>query len=206
MNLLRITNGFDKLSDNDLEVRANNIIASMTGNADFPTPTPTLAAMQAAADAYTNALAKAKTGSLYEKAFKNQKKAELTDLLHSLGNYVLFTANGDALKARSSGFNIAKGPSPSPQVTPAANQQLEDGPNTGELAYSFGRVAGAKSYIYQYTTDPLTESSAWKSEVGTVRRIVFTGLESGKKYWCRVMAIGINGQGVYSEPVSRIVQ
>jgi len=206
MILLRITNGFDRLSDNDLEVKANSIISALTGNADFPNPTPTLAQMQAAVDAYTDALAKAKTGSQYEKAFKNQKRAELIGLLHRLGNYVLFTANGDALKAKSSGFNIAKGPSPSPEVTAATNQKLEDGANPGELNYSFDRVPGARSYVYQYTTDPLTNDSVWKNQVGTVRKIVLTGLESGKKYWCRVMAIGINGQGIYSEPVSRLVQ
>jgi hypothetical protein len=162
--------------------------------------------MQTAIDNFSDALAKAQTGSQYDKAFKNQKRGELINLLHSLGNYVLFTVDGDELKAKSSGFHIAKGPSPAPEVTPAKNQELKDGPNAGDLSFSFARVPGAKSYIYQYTADPISDSSAWKNMVGTVRQITFSGLESGKKYWCRVMAIGINGQGVYSEPVSRIVQ
>ncbi|MGH2564794.1 MAG: fibronectin type III domain-containing protein, partial [Ginsengibacter sp.] len=126
--------------------------------------------------------------------------------LHALGNYVLFTSEGDTVAAVSSGFTIAKQPTTSPELVAAANQKLDDGANAGELDFSFDKVAYAKSYMYQYTPDPLTENSDWESQVGTVRKVSFSNLESGKKYWCRVMAIGINGQGVYSEPISRIAQ
>lgn len=206
MNVLRITNGFDKLSDAALEVRTNSILSSVAGNEFFPEPVPDLETIQTTITNFSNALAKAKNGSLYEKAFKNQKREELIEVMHSLGTYVLFTADGDTLVAKSSGFSIAKEPAPAPEVAAATNQKLEDGPNMGDLRYSFDKVPGARSYVYQYTPDPLTGNSTWQSQVGTVRKVNFSNLESGKKYWCRVMAIGINGQGVYSEPVSRIVQ
>ena len=206
MPLLRITNGFDKLSDANLETRAGAILSAMTGNVSFPTPSPALATVQTAATDFAIALAKAKTGSEYDKAFKNSKREELITLLHSLGNYVLFTANGDELMAKSSGYSIARTPSPAPGVTPATNQKLEDGANAGELKFSFDKVPGARSYMYQYTPDPVTESSVWQSMPGTVRKTVFTGLQSGTRYWCRVIAIGTGGQGVYSDAVSRIVQ
>lgn len=206
MNVLRITNGFNRLSDNDLEAKANSIITAMTGNPDFPTPTPTMAVLQAASDDFSAALAIAKNGSPYEKAVKNEKRAALITLLHSLANYVLFISNGDALKAKSSGFTIAKEPTPMPPLTAATNQKLEDGQNAGELVFSFDKVPGAKSYVYQYTADPITDNTAWESQTGTIRKISFAGLETGKKYWCRVVAIGTNEQGVYSDPVWRIVQ
>lgn len=206
MPLLRITNGFDKLSDANLETRAGAILSAMTANVSFPTPSPTLVVVQTATTDFAIALAKAKTGSEYDKAFKNSKREELITLLHSLGNYVLFTANGDELIAKSSGYGIAKTPAPAPEVTPATNQKLEDGQNAGELKYSFDKVPGAKSYMYQYTPDPITESSVWQSVPGTIRKALFTGLQSGKKYWCRVFTVGTGGQGVYSEPVSRVVQ
>ncbi|HEY8688768.1 MAG TPA: fibronectin type III domain-containing protein [Chitinophagaceae bacterium] len=88
----------------------------------------------------------------------------------------------------------------------SANQQLQDGENSGELIYSFDRVPGAKSYIYQCTPEPLSDNSNWQSQTGTVKKVSFTDLDVSKRYWCRVVAIGINGQGVYSDPVSRIVQ
>lgn len=206
MKILRITNGFDRLTDAALETRANSILTAMTGNSSFPNPTPTLADVQTLLSAYSTALAKADQGSPLEKAVKNQKKDDLITALHSLGNYVLFTANGDELVARSSGFTIAKEPSPKPPVEPAAGQVLSDGPNTGELNYKFNPVKGARSYLYQYTPEPLTEASVWQSQAGTVSKVRFSGLESGKRYWCRVMTVGTGGQAVYSEPVSRIVQ
>lgn len=203
---LRITNGFDKLSDADLEVRSNNIASMMTGNPYFTTPVPSLVTLQDTIEEFTEALAKAKTGSSLDKAVKNQARQDLIEVLHTLSTYVLFTSDGDTVAALSSGFTIAKQPTTSPELVAAENQKLDDGANIGELDFSFDKVANAKSYMYQYTPDPLTENSDWQSLVGTVRKVSFTNLESGKKYWCRVMAIGINGQGVYSEPISRIVQ
>lgn len=192
--------------DDSLEARASQILLAMTGNASFPTPSPTLPVLQTAISDFSIALSKAKAGSEYDKAVKNSKRDELITLLHRLSNYVLFTANGDELMAKSSGFTIAKQPTPGPEVTPAANQKLDDGQNAGELKFSFDKVPGATGYIYEYTPDPITVSTTWKGQPGTRRKTVFTGLESGKRYWCRVMAIGKGGQGVYSDPISRVVQ
>lgn len=203
---LRIVNGFDKLSDSGLLAKANNIMTGMTGNTSFSAPIPTLPTVQTAILGFSDALAIAQSGSSYDRAVKNQKKQELIDLLHTLGNYVQLTANGDAVVAQSSNFNINKPVSPAPPVTAAINQQLEDGENSGEVILSFDKVPGAKSYIYQCTPDPLSDSSQWESQTGTVRKVSFSALELAKRYWFRVVSIGINGQGVYSEPVSRIVQ
>jgi hypothetical protein len=126
--------------------------------------------------------------------------------LHSLGTYVLFTANGDELVAQSSGYSIAKTPAPAPQISKPENLQLADGVNKGELEFSFNKVAGARSYIYQYAADPVTNDTVWNTQTGTHRKTTFSGLESQKKYWCRVVALGINGQAVTSDAVARIVQ
>lgn len=206
MPLLRITNGFDKLSDADFEVRANTILTSMTANANFPTPVPALPTVQTSITDYVDALAVAKGGSNYDKAIKNDKKVKLIDVLHSLGNYVLFTANGDELIAKSSGYAIAKMPAPAPDISKAENLKLEDGMNAGELQLSFSKVQGARSYIYQNAKDPVVDESSWANQTGTLRKTLFTGLESQKKYWCRVIAIGINGQQVISDPIARVVQ
>ena len=75
-----------------------------------------------------------------------------------------------------------------------------------ELKYSFEKVTGARSYVYQGTQEHLNETSDWVNYMGTQRRFLFSGLESGKRYWIRVAAIGIEGQTVYSDPLSRLVQ
>jgi hypothetical protein len=64
---------------------------------------------------------------------------------------------------------------------------------------------GAKSYMYQVSLDPLDETK-WTTVCGTTRKNLFTGLESGKKYYVPVVALGINKQVVYSDVFSRMVQ
>jgi hypothetical protein len=203
MENLRITNGFPKLSDAGLKVRTNEIIAGVTAN--FATA-PGLAALVTANTNFTDALSAAINGGKYEKALKNQYRTELIEQLHLMGNYVLYTCAGDRAMAISSGFSIAKAPSPAPEVSKAENQKLDSGQNAGELKYSFAKVPGARSYVYQATQEPLTESSDWNSHMGTQRKFLFAGLESGKRYWVRVAAVGIAGQAVYSDPLSRLVQ
>jgi hypothetical protein len=203
MENLRITNGFDRLSDANLQVRANQIIGDLTGN--FSTA-PGLPALTTAKDVFVTALSAAKDGGKVQVAIKNQRRDELIEQLHLMGNYVLYTCAGDRVMAISSGYSIAKTPSPAPEVTKAENQKLDEGINSGQLSYSFEKVPGARSYVYQATQEPLTENSMWSSEMGTKRRFLFSGLESGKRYWVRVAAVGIGGQTVYSDPLSRIVQ
>lgn len=205
MSILRLTNGFNRLSDENLLGRAGQINIAMTGNANFPTPTPTLAALQTALSDFEIALAKAKTGSELEKAIKNDKREALTDLLHSLGNYVLFTANGDRTAAVSSGFGIAKDPTPQPPITKPENVRLAEGPNAGELNVRFDRVTGARCYMIQYAEETATGPVEWQSQTSTRSKLTLQQLQSGKKYQVRVVAVGKNEQVMYSDVVSRLV-
>jgi hypothetical protein len=54
--------------------------------------------------------------------------------------------------------------------------------------------------------DPLTDSSVWQNEPDSRISHVIGGLESGKKYWFRVGAIGLRGARAYSNPVSYYIQ
>ena len=200
---LRITNGFEALSDANLVIRTNQIVADLTANFSSA---PGLAALTSSKTLFETAVTSAKEGGKYEVAIKNQRRSELIEQLHLMGNYVLYTCAGDRVMAISSGFSIAKAPTPAPPVTQAQNQKLDNGINSGELDYSFEKVPGAKSYVYQATPDPITNNSVWSNEMGTKRRFVFSGLESGKRYWVRVAAVGSNGSPAYSDPVSRVVQ
>jgi hypothetical protein len=206
MSLLRISNGFEKLSDADLLTKANSILDSMSGNTNFSNPQPTLATFGTAITDFSTALDAASHGSSLDKAIKNQRREDLINILHALGAYVLFASGGVAVTALSSGFSISKTPQPAPPVQAVTGQRLEDGPNSGTLKYSFDRGPGAKAYIYQCAPDPVTATSDWMTLGGTTRSTLFSGLVVGKKYWCRTGAIGTNGQIVYSEPIWRIVQ
>lgn len=208
MVVLRITNGFTRLSDSKLISRANAILQSMTSNSNFPTPSPTLAAFQTAINDFVTALSEAENGGNYDKAVKNQKRDELIDILHALGAYVLFTSSNlpdPFLAAKSSGFHVAKTGSPKVLGT-VDNLQLSDGVNPGELAISFNTVAGSRAFVYLYTDDASLSETSWRVEVGTSRKVVLSGLESGKKYFVRIIAIGASDQKVVSDVVSRLIQ
>jgi hypothetical protein len=206
MSLLKLLNSFGKQSDDNLLGRAGQINLSMVGNASFPTPTPTLAALQAAISDFSLAISKAKTGSELDKAIKNDKKAVLIDLLHSLGNYVLFTANGDRTIAVSSGFSIAKQPEPMPLLTKPENLQVSEGTNSGELNIKFKRVLGARSYMILYAEETTTGTIVWQSQTCTTSKFTLKQLQSGKKYQVRVAVVGTNQQLLYSDPVWKFVQ
>ena len=204
MTTLRIINGFNRLSDAALEAKTNQIVNDLTLH--FPSA-PTLAALAAARDEFVAALAVAADGSLIQKAIKNQKRLELINQHYVMIPYVQMACAGDRVMALKSGYNIARDPSPSPSLTPAQNLAVVNGISSGELLLTFNKVPGARSYIYQSTPDPLTDASVWSINTGTSRKHLFTGLEAGKRYWIRVIALGVKNQEVYSDPVlSKLVQ
>ena len=125
--------------------------------------------------------------------------------LHLLGNFVLHMSGNNEVVATSSGFNISKTPEPRPAITIPEGLVLKNGLNKGELDLKFERVAGARSYLYEITPGPVTGQSQWQSVMSTVSKNLFAGLESGKEYSCRVAAVGVKKQVVYSDVVSRIV-
>lgn len=205
MRLFKITNGFDQMTDAYLLVRAKNIRAGVSNHADyFPSPSPSLNVMDDTIAAFTAALQKAEGGDRLLVAEKNAVRETLINNLHLLGNYVLYRAEGNEVIAKASNFSISKQPTPRPALTIPQGLLLSNGLNRGELQLKFKRVAGATAYMYEIAPSPLGAESKWESSMNTVSKKMFTGLESGKEYNCRVAAIGIKEQVVYSEVVSRI--
>jgi len=197
---------FTTLSDGNLESVALSIIDHMTDNPNFPTPVPSLTEVTAAVTEYTNALSGAKSRDKAQVELKNIKKAAMITLLKSLAAYVTFTANGNRNVIATSGFDISKeGTTPSVMSAPT-NFKMTVGKTSGQAFSSVGGVKGIKTYAHQYTADPMTDTSVWQNEYLTTRFHTFTGLDSGKKYWFRVAALGTGGQIEYTDPVALIIQ
>ena len=204
MNQLRINRNFDRMSDAELQVKTNQIIADLSEN--FATA-PGLTTLMAAREAFTAALASAMAGGTIERAVKNQKKDELVFEHSQMISYVLLTAAGDRTKAAQSGYSLAKASSTPRELTQPGNLKVVNGANAGELELVFDKVQAAYSYIYQCTQEPLSEASEWQQYYGSRRKYLFTGLETGKRYWVRVAAVGKGVEVIFSEPVlSKLVQ
>lgn len=201
----RIISSYNGLTDAGFANKAESINSSMTGNVNFPAPTPSITVLNTAVQDYTAALTAAQSRDKNDVAVKNQKRSDLASLLVQLASSVMATANGDKAMLVSTGFDQAKdGESiilPKPE-----NIQVTDGVNAGELQVSVTNVKGAKSYVHQYTADPVTADSDWEQINSTTSKYTFKNLDSAKRYWCRVAAIGSYDQVVISDAMSRIVQ
>ena len=205
MRLFKITNGFDQMTDAYLIVRAATIKSGVIAHADyFPDPTPTMGELGGTLTAFTLAVEKAEGGDRQLIAVKNAIRQTLIDQLHLLGNFVLFKAGGNEVIATASNFNISREAQPQPPITNPEGMMVRAGLNRGELELSCKRVKGARSYLYEISETPLTGESQWKTTAGTSVKFLFSGLESGKEYACRMAAIGPRQQTVYSDVVTRI--
>ena len=121
-----------------------------------------------------------------------------------LGEYVILASQGEETKLISSGFPLTQ-PGGETVLTKPQRFRISPGRNYGEIIMQVKRVPGAKSYMYQYTSDPLTKDSVWESIGSTRCKAVIKGLPLGQKIWFRMAAIGPNGQVVYTEPVWRYI-
>ena len=205
MAKLNINNGFEGMPDLDFLGKVRYIVGQMTGRTEFPTPDPSLASVTTLANEFEQAIQDAEAGGSVEKSVRDSKKEGLITTMHNLGDYVLFQAKQDRIVVELSGFDIAKAPTPQPPIEKPEGLSLTDGVNAGDILLAFKKVKGSKSYLYQISPDP-TDETKWVSMHGTIRKNLFTGLESGKRYYVRVVAIGTNSQAVYSDVVSRIAQ
>src|SRR5690349_12521515 len=82
-------------SDGKLIIDVSGILAAMKDNASFTSPSPSLADVTAALDAFSVALAAAKDGGKTLTAVKKEKRKALVTLLRQLASYVQVESNGD---------------------------------------------------------------------------------------------------------------
>jgi hypothetical protein len=206
MNSTKIIFAYDRMSDAELSNKAQIPITAMTGNTNFPEPTPTLPKSQTVLDDFNLALTAAQSGDRTKIAIKNEKRGILIDTIRALGRYAEMAANGNRSILMSSGFEVNKERSSTIELGQPENVHLTDGINTGEMIVSCSSVSGVRSYLFQHTADPLTSESIWSSNPSTKSECTLRNLKSSTKYWCRVVAIGSNDQQTVSSPVARIVQ
>lgn len=201
MSRLKLTFG---RTDADLDTTAQNIITHMTNNSHFSSPYPKLEDVVKVAGIYSSSLIDAQTGDRIKVALKKSAKNDLIAILKALGNYVMSVAQGDEAILATSGFVLVKKPEASSPLKNPQKFVVKPGKNKGEIITSVERIVGARSYVHEYTLEPLTEASIWTSVTTTSRKHLFADLESGKSYLFRVAAIGINGQIVYTAPQPHI--
>jgi hypothetical protein len=185
------------------------VITSITGNSNFPTPSPALTVVGTACTdletAYNNAeqarlLAKSKT------AIQNQKEAAFNDVMNQLANYVENTSGGDEAKIKSSGMRPkAKAVKSVSVLSKPENLSATTGDKNNEIDLHWDKIAGTNSYEIEICPDPLDNTKWQHNKTVTKTKATITGLTSGLRYWFRVAAVNAKGESGWSEPVSKIV-
>src|ERR1041385_8895363 len=104
----RVSLSFARKIDTDLIAFARNVITLMTGNAQYPTPSPTLKVIGTAVDALETAVHDALDGGKIAIATRNAARAELLSLLRQLASYVSGNCNADLVLLIGSGFEAIR--------------------------------------------------------------------------------------------------
>ncbi len=201
-----LTKSYEKLSDAKLDLKAQVIIASLTGNPNFPSPVTGLAEFTAAAELYSQRLNEASGRDMVAVIKKREAREHLLALIRVLATHIESVCDGNLSKLASSGFTLSSVGGHSAPLEAPRDFQLQDGKNSGEMKFSVKAVPYAKSYMYQHTKSPLTPDSQWTSRGCSLKEYTYTNLTVGDRLYCRVVVIGPRGQEVYSNTLTRIVQ
>ena len=107
MAQLRVSLGFAKLPDKELDNFTKTIKDQMTGNATYPTPPVTLANLETARADFEQKISDAATGGPPDTAAKNNQRQGLLGMLRQIAAYVQINSNNDMAVLLSSGFQAA---------------------------------------------------------------------------------------------------
>lgn len=205
--MARVKLNIRSLSTTDKVAKARQIIRALTGNADFATPHPPLAAITTAADELETAHGETQTArqnAVTMTSIMHEKETALEGLLRQLAGYIESVAGDDESKILSAGISVRTAtPTTQAPETPSAFSATE-GDHEGEIDLSWDTVKGAKSYVIERSPDPPTATSWVHEAVSLKSSSTVGGLASGTRYWFRVAAVMSSGQSGWSDPATKI--
>lgn len=201
---LKIKKSYRRVSDLKTLGIGDRVSDGLKGNGKFPEAETTRLKLENRCNEFRKSISIAGTKDRTLSSAKNDLKAELVGLLDELADYVTTTSNGDKTMLLSSGFDITGERDLSQVLLPIEKLVVvSDQPRQATIRVK--KVTGARSYVHQYTADPLSPDSVWASETTTEPEHTFSSLKSVARYWFRVIAVGKGKQLVYSMPVARVI-
>jgi hypothetical protein len=204
----KIKLNFSRLPITQKVAKAQQIVAALTGNSNFPTPSPALTAITTSINDLDAAFAGAQIARQAAKektSTQNEKEDALDQLIAKLAAYVESIAGGNEALILSAGMDMRAAPVTSTS-TPEQPQGLTTTPgdHDGEIDLAWDAVIGAKSYVIDKSGEPATATSWTHAGVSTRSTFTAQGLTSGSRYWFRVAAVNGNGQSGWSDPATKI--
>jgi hypothetical protein len=198
--LARISYKFVRLADALLIM--TNLIAMITGNTNFTTPTPTMIVLQAALEDFVVKVQEAVNGGKIATAPRRASRRTLLALVRQLASYVAFTAGSDIAKMLSSGFDAVKASSATVPVNPPSSIQLFQGKDPGTLIVRLiKKGSNGVSFNVQHSE---SATGPWIDHLPfTAARTTLTELDSGKMYWVHARANSAGGISAWTDPACK---
>jgi hypothetical protein len=183
----------------DVITFARHVVQSMTGNPDFPAPTPPLASVEAHIDALADAQSNVLSRSHGAAARRDACLMTVRFDLGALRSYVQTLANRvDAVTAAqliaSSGFSVKRS-----GVHPRQTASATPGPVSGSVKLTAPFAAKRAAYQWRCSEG----SGPWAPLAETIRASTrIDSLTPGRVYRFQVRALTPEGVGDWSEPVA----
>lgn len=190
--------------ERDMVSTIKRVLERLKNNPSFPNPPSALVELEKLLPELEAAIVRAITRDLEWVAVKNNKKAIAMELLEELVEYVIAISNGDRAMILSSGFYVTDEQTAKTE-TAIETLEVELG-SSGEATVRVKKATGAVAFVHEYATEAPGPNALWTRAETTSREYTFTGLQSDKRHWFRVIAIGRKGRKAYSPVVSRSIQ
>jgi hypothetical protein len=196
-----------KMNPEQLVLHARNIHDSMTANVTvFAAPPVPMTDFLSQIDELEAAQISTYNGGKGATIVRNQKKVLVKTTLQRLSWYVNGISMGDEAVMNLAGMVAAvRGPRRYDSI--AQPKKLAGfSPYTGTAKLRWEVISNAKTYSTEYCPDPITDNG-WKTGFyGSGANAEISGLESGKKYWFRVRALGSAGMmSDWSDPICILI-
>ncbi len=172
----------------------------MNGNANFTTPSPTLAALLTATTDLETAVDNADGGGTLLTSKMHDMEVVFDEVMTAMGNYVDSVAVGAETIIKSAGMETKRQRSPVGIPAKVAGLAATSGKKEGEIDLSYSKVFGKLIYLVYIKADGEADDLYKLIAKPSKTKVTIVGLTSGSKYWFRVEAVGSAGTGALSDP------
>lgn len=194
---------YNQLPDAALGDFVLHVADQLEGNASFPAPPVTPAALKSANTDFLAAVAVCQDGTKQDTIHKNSLRDALTGQLDQLVTYVELTANNDPEVMTSSGFNLASNTAAKP--APVGDVSISSVSNSGAGSLNLSLAIGAN--VWGIEAQVSTAPNVWTPAgyFTDPRNVTLTNLTPGTLYAIHVRVHGsLNQISDWSDPVSHM--
>ncbi len=200
----KVSLSFGKIPDSELTLVAKTVLENMYARAVFNSPPVPESVLRATIAAFQEAKVEQADGGRRATALKNQRRAELLDLLRKLADYVQLTCDGDMVILLSSGFQAKSENRSRTPLEKAVLLRVVHG-HSGQSLVTTKAQPNVRSWevvVVELAEDGKPGPNRKVSLHTSSRNIPVNGLTPGKLHSYQARALGgSTGSSAWSDPL-----